>query len=446
MSLPAHLGLRLLVVALLCLAGAVAWTGFAAQASLQREAATSAERIAAQLARQPGLGSAGPVAMPAAPPQPAPALLTILPGICADIQLGVELPRRVCGDWDGLDAAPAWFLEAVTGDAAAAPTIRAIVFRERTIGSVTAWPDPIAAAARVWQRVRLAGGLALALTAATLLLNWLAVMRLVAPAGQIVLGLARLDAARTRSPLPRFAAAEFDRIARACDDLADRLAGAEAARAELMQRLVTVQEEERQALARDLHDAFGQCLAAAGARAAAIELAAPDDREDLRADARGIETVLATMRESLRGALARLELPDLAETGLEDALRGLVADWRAQLRSGPALHLDVAGDLADMPVTVSASLYRIAQELLTNALRHGRPSRIFLRVVRTETGTRTVTLTLDDDGKGDVSRTASGTGRGLVGIRARLAALGGSFTLTGTGSGIRACATVPTAV
>ncbi|MBL7405461.1 ATPase, partial [Escherichia coli] len=154
--------------------GAVAWTGCAAQASLRREAAISADRIAAQLARQPGLGSAGPVAMAAAPPQPAPAILTLLPGICADIQLGVEPPRRVCGDWDGLDAAPAWFRAALAADAALEPTIRAGVYRERAIGSVTSWPDPTAAAARVWQRVRLAGGLALALTAATLLLNWLA--------------------------------------------------------------------------------------------------------------------------------------------------------------------------------------------------------------------------------------------------------------------------------
>ncbi len=235
----------------------------------------SADRIAAQLARQPGLGSAGPAAMPASAPQAAPAIVTLLPGICADIHLGVELPRRFCGDWDGLDAAPAWFRDTLVWEAAAAPTIRAIVYRERTIGSVTAWPDPMASAARLWRRVRLAGGLALGVAAATLLLNWLAVTRLVAPVGRIVHGLENLDAASTRPPLPRFAATEFDRIAHACNALADRLADTEAERAGLMQRLVTVQEEERQALARDLHDAFGQCLAAAGARAAAIELAAP---------------------------------------------------------------------------------------------------------------------------------------------------------------------------
>ncbi len=444
MSLPAHLGLRLLAVALLCLAGAVVWSIWEARTGLRREAATSADRIAAQLARQPGLGSAGPATMPASASQPTPAILTLLPGICADIHLGAEMPRRFCGDWDGLDAAPGWLRTALGWEAEAVPTIRTIVYRERTIGSVAAWPDPMAGAARIWHRVRLAGGLAVVLAAATVLLNWFAVARLVAPAGRIVRGLDDLDAVRIPAPLPRFPAAEFDRIAIACNGLADRLVRADAERADLMQRLVTVQEEERQALARDLHDVFGQCLAAAGARAAAIELAAPPDREDLREDARGIEAIVATMRESLRGALARLELPDLAEVGLASALRGLVADWRAQLRAGPALHLDVTGDLADLPADASASLYRVAQELLTNALRHGRPSRIFLRLDRAGAGARAVTLTLDDDGGGDVARTASAAGRGLVGIRARLAALGGSLSLTGTGSGIRACATVPT--
>lgn len=444
MSLPAHLALRLLVVAMLCLAGAVGWTAWEAHASLRWEAVTSADRIAAQLARQPGLGSAGPAAMPANASQAAPAILTLLPGICADIHLGVELPHRFCGDWDGLDAAPAWFRNMLVWEVDAAPTMRAIMYRERTIGSVTAWPDPMASAARLWRRMRLAGGLAIGLAAATVLLDWLAVTRLVAPAGRIVQGLENLDTIGTRLPLPRFSAAEFDRIALACNALANRLARVEAERAGLMQRLVTVQEEERQALARDLHDAFGQCLAAAGARAAAIEQAAPPEYKDLREDARGIEDIIATMRESLRGALARLELPNLADVGLEGALRGLIANWQGQFRSGPALHLDVTGDLAGVPANVSASLYRIAQELLTNALRHGRPSRVFLRLDRSEAGARTVTLTLDDDGGGDVPQMASQTGRGLVGIRARLTALGGSLSLTGTGSGIRACASVPT--
>ncbi|PXW66455.1 histidine kinase [Methylobacterium sp. B4] len=447
MSLPAHLALRLSIVTLLCLAGAVAWTLWEARTGLREEAAVSAGRIAAQLARQPGLGSVGPAALPISEPQAEPTVLMILPGICAEIRLGAEAPRRLCGDWDGLGSAPAWLAGALSAEAGTAPVIREIVYRGRSLGQVAAWPDPVAAAGRAWRQVRFASGLALSLAGTTAILGWLCAARLVAPAGRIVQGLDGIEAGRSPPALPRFGAVEFDRIATAFNALGERLARTEGERAELLQRLVQVQEEERQSLARDLHDAFGQCLAAAGALAAAIEAGAPADREDLRADAVGIEAILGSMRESLRGALARLELPDLAGIGLSEGLRGLVLDWQARLRAGPSLHLDVAGDCAGLSAQASASLYRIAQELLTNALRHGRPSRVFLRLQGAEPGGRAVSLTVDDDGGGDVASTggASGhaCGRGLAGIRARLAALGGRLSLTGNGSGIRACATVP---
>ncbi len=307
----------------------------------------SADRIAAQLARQPGLGSAGPAAMPASAPQAAPAIVTLLPGICADIHLGVELPRRFCGDWDGLDAAPAWFREALVREAAAAPTIRRSCIVNAPSAVSRHGPIRWASAARLWRRTRLAGGLALGLAAATLLLNWLTVTRLVARLGGSCTGWKTSiwpASARRCQALPPPSSTGLPGPATPSPTglpTLRRARGPDAA-------LVTVQEEERQALARDLHDAFGQCLAAAGARAAAIELAAPPERDDLREDAQGIEAIIATMRESLRGALARLELPDLAEAGLEEALRGLVADWRGQTQVRAGLHLDVRGDLSDI--------------------------------------------------------------------------------------------------
>ena len=201
MTLPSHLGLRHLAVALLCLGAAVAWTVREARTNLRTEVGISADRIAALFARQPGLGSAGPTAIPAAP-QAAPTYLAILPGICAEIRLAAEAPHRSCGDWDGLDAAPRWFRAVLAGGAEAAPTIRDIVYRERAIGSVVAWPDPIAAAARLWRQVRVAGGLAVTLAAAMALLGWFTTARLVAPASRIVEGLEGLDAATSRPPLP----------------------------------------------------------------------------------------------------------------------------------------------------------------------------------------------------------------------------------------------------
>ncbi len=235
----------------------------------------SADRIAAQLARQPGLGSAGPSAMPPSAPQAAPAIVTLLRAsaptfisawncpVASAVTGTASMPplrgsamvssRRPMPSHDPGDRCTANALSAVSRHGPIRWHQRLVSGGARA--SQADWPS-------VWRR-------------RTLLLNWLAVTRLVAPVGRIVHGLENLDAAGTRPPLPRFAATEFDRIARACNALASRLALTEAERAGLVQRLVTVQEEERKALARDLHDAFGQCLAAAGARAAAIELAAP---------------------------------------------------------------------------------------------------------------------------------------------------------------------------
>lgn len=442
MSLPAHLAVRLALVTLLCLCGAAVWSLREAGAGLRAEATISAERIAVQFERQPGLGSAGPTVRFPAEPTGAPALLTLLPGICAEIRLLTEAPRRVCAEWDGLDAPPRWLPSELASDRDADPVERVIRYRGRAIGSVAAWPDPDAAASRIWRHLKLSGGLALAIAGVASALGWIVTAGLVAPVSQIVRRLEGIDAGAGRAALPRFAAREFDRIALACNGLASRLAAAEAERVDLLRRLVAVQEDERQVLARDLHDAFGQSLAAVGARAMAIEAGAPPDREDLREDARGIEAVAAAMRATLREALGRLELPDLAEIGVADALRDLVSEWQGHVRAGPQLHLDTVGDLSGLSPEASAGLYRIAQELLTNAVRHGRPSRVFLRL---ETGSGAASLTVDDDGGGDASRAARAPGRGLTGIRARLAALGGELSLTGTGSGLRARAVVPLA-
>jgi signal transduction histidine kinase len=275
---------------------------------------------------------------------------------------------------------------------------------------------------------------------AAMLLVGLAAGRLLAPAGRIVEGLRALEAGRAGARLPAFRSGEFDRIAAAFNAMAERLARTEAERRALTLRLFQVQEEERRALARDLHDEFGQCLTATGALAEAVAAGA-EDRPDLRADALAIGRTAARMMEALRGALARLEPPEIEDLGLEGSLRALVAGWTAKGRP-TEFHIDVAGDLADLPPATAVSLYRIAQEFLTNAVRHGRPGRVFVRVRRGQAD-RSVTLVVDDDGGGDAGRAAASPGRGLLGVRERLAALGGSLSLTGTGSGLRACAIVP---
>jgi two-component system, NarL family, sensor histidine kinase UhpB len=208
-------------------------------------------------------------------------------------------------------------------------------------------------------------------------------------------------------------------------------------------RLFQVQEEERRALARDLHDEFGQCLTATGALAASIEAGAAADRRDLAEDARAIARITGRMMASLRGALVRLRSQDLDELGLQGSLAQLVAGWNARSAPGAAFHLDVAGNLASVPEEAAVSVYRIAQECLTSAARHGKPRDVRLRVERVAGGGEAVALSVEDDGGGRPARIDTSSGHGILGIRERIAALGGSLLIEQAAHGVRVAAIIP---
>ncbi|WP_019906917.1 histidine kinase [Methylobacterium sp. 77] len=447
MSLLSRLLLRFLMVAALCLAGTAAWIVRETQDGLTGEAATSAARVAAQLARQPGLGSADlGQRLPGQDWQAMPTILTIVPGICVEIAIQAEARQRLCNGWDGVgDPAPAWFrsLFDMTFDSSA-PILRSIDYRGRSIGTVGAFAEREAASTRAWRQVRLTVGIAAAMALATALLTALAARPLLTPVGAIVAGLHGLERGNEVGPLPRFGIREFDRIAGAFDAMAARLRASRDEAAALTLRLFQVQEDERRILARDLHDEFGQCLTAAASLAEAVEMGAGEDRPDLAGDAQAIGRITDRMMATLKSALSRLQPPDLDEIGFEGSLRGLVAGWNLHRREAARFRIDVAGDFAGMPAQAALGLYRVAQELLTNAVRHGRPSRVILRISREENGHQPVTLVVDDDGGGDPASIDTRTGRGLLFIRERIAALGGTLSIGASAGGIRACAVVPT--
>jgi signal transduction histidine kinase len=220
------------------------------------------------------------------------------------------------------------------------------------------------------------------------------------------------------------------------------LAETTAQRLELTNRLFQVQEEERRALARDLHDEFGQCLAGVGALAAAIEAGATDHPE-LVQDARSIAAVTKRMTATLKGALARLRSQEVDELGLEASLAQLVAGWNVNTAPEAVFHLDIVGNLADLPLSITLSIYRIAQECLTNAARHGKPHDVRLHVERLEAGDGAVSVSVEDDGGGSPSRLNGATGFGILGIRERVAALGGRLSIGHAGKGVRVSAFIP---
>jgi signal transduction histidine kinase len=262
------------------------------------------------------------------------------------------------------------------------------------------------------------------------------------PARNIVAGLKRLEDGDFSHRLPAYRTAEFNEISRAVNVLSARLSETTAQRVALTNRLFQVQEEERRALARDLHDEFGQCLAAVGALATVIEMESRAERPDLAQDARSIIETAKRMTGTLRGALARLRSQEVEELGLEASLAQLVAGWNVQSAPQATFHLDVKGDLAEVPRATAQNIYRIAQECLTNAARHGSPQDVRLQVERVDAA---VALSVEDDGGGSPAKLSGTSGYGLLGIRERIDALGGSLSIGPAPRGLRVAAVIPLA-
>jgi signal transduction histidine kinase len=198
-----------------------------------------------------------------------------------------------------------------------------------------------------------------------------------------------------------------------------------------------------------LHDEFGQSLTAIAAQAAAAAHTAEHECPPLYEECRGISRTTEAMMATLRGALVRLRPPDIEELGLTLSLESLVASWNGFEKGRTRFDFAIAGPVDELPQSVCASLYRIAQEAITNAAKHAHARRVQLRL---EAGNAETVLTVEDDGEAKESDKASDRGddpapkasMGLLGMQERVASLGGTlrFERQATG-GARLVATIP---
>lgn len=191
------------------------------------------------------------------------------------------------------------------------------------------------------------------------------------------------------------------------------------------QRLLTVQEDERRTLSRELHDDVGQSITA-------IKLAATSLTDDALASDRAVrreilDEVIAIADQTvlkLRNLSLLLRPPQLDSLGLEAALRGQAALLSRNSRI--AIRLEVAPMDARLPAAAELACFRIAQEALTNIARHADATHVEVEVEITETeGGEALLLRVSDDGRG-IDPTRPG-GLGLLTMRERATQLGGTL-------------------
>jgi len=297
-------------------------------------------------------------------------------------------------------------------------------------------PDFDSEAAQVWRQLRNL----LAITAGVLLINVLVyrpVRRALAPTDEILQVLGRMEAGDLGVRMPSFELVELSRIAGVFNHMAERLQQTRAEQQRLAQRLLDVREDERRHLARELHDELGQCLASINAEAAYAGELARERLPALQPCAEAIARTTAHMMEVLQQILHRLRPIGLEEFGLAASLGQMVGDWERRSRGQCSYRLDIAGDVGELPDNLNVNLYRIVQESLTNAAKHGLASRVDVRLRRDPSGA--VSLTVEDDGAAAVaSRGARAGGFGLIGMHERVQALGGTLeVLPRTPCGVR---------
>ncbi len=177
--------------------------------------------------------------------------------------------------------------------------------------------------------------------------------------------------------------------------------------------------EERVRLARDIHDGLGHHLTALNVQLqAAARLLERDPARAAAAIATSREVAQAALDE-VRQSVAAMRRTPLDGQSLPDALATLAAEFarRAELRA----ELDVRGAPVELPPAAAQTLYRAAQEGLTNAQKHGAARSVRLRL---DYGPQTVALGVEDDG---AAAGPSGPGFGLAGLRERAEQLGGSL-------------------
>ncbi len=194
---------------------------------------------------------------------------------------------------------------------------------------------------------------------------------------------------------------------------------------DLSQRLILVQESERRALARELHDEFGQSCTAIRAEAGYILHAGSGDQAAVSASAERIAGTAANLYELVRGMLVRLRPPALDSLGLESALQELCESWEEQ--TGIACGFfpyDVPSPVDD---SASVALFRLIQEALTNVARHAHASQVRIEL-RAAPDRRRLSLSIQDDGSGMPDAEASRAGFGIIGMRERVTALNGDIS------------------
>jgi len=251
---------------------------------------------------------------------------------------------------------------------------------------------------------------------AILVINLLLLRRAFGPLGRLTSVMSDVELLQPGRRVPVYGQeAEIVELTRAFNEMLGRL---EAEQQDSVRRSLEAQESERHRVARELHDEVGQSLTAVMLQLDRVsQLASGELREEM-AEAR---EVTRSSLEDVRAIATRLRPEALDDLGLPSALAALTD--RVAERTGVRIERRFARQVPDLTPERELVCYRIAQEAVTNALRHSEASTIAVELSATGA---TLTLTVTDDGKG---LEGEAPGSGIQGMRERALIVGAKLQI-----------------
>ncbi|MGY3468992.1 two-component system sensor histidine kinase UhpB [Bradyrhizobium sp. LM6.11] len=312
---------------------------------------------------------------------------------------------------------------------------------------ITSHPDD--EIAEIWDAIvtQLEVGSGIALALFLVMMN--VVGRALAPLQSLADVMAELEDGRYQARVTPGGAPELAAICTKLNHLAATLSEAVEDKRRLAERAVSLQDVERKEIARELHDEFGPYLFSLRAHASALAKQA-DGRapsaEAVRKHGSAMMEQINALQQFNRRVLERLRPVGLAELGLRQALESLSRLWRES-------HPDVAIETVISPAlgvtgeTADLTIYRIVQEALTNVFRHAGATSVNVLIEPVEQaaadGRGCARVRVSDNGRG--MEPGHKLGFGLVGMRERILALGGTLNVVSGDGGLTVEALVPTA-
>jgi two-component system sensor histidine kinase UhpB len=319
----------------------------------------------------------------------------------------------------------------------------------RSLGFLVITSHPTDEIAEIWDGIVTQIEVGSAIAAALLLMTMMIVNRALAPIKSLADGMSSIEAGRYDTRVTPGGSPELAAICGKLNHLASVLETTVEDKRRLAERVVSLQDVERKEIARDLHDEFGPYLFALRAHASSLTRLADTPSPDLDALRKHIGAMsdqVNALQQSNRRVLERLRPVGLAEFGLADALAALMRLWR-QTYPDVVIETSISPELEARGETADLTIYRIIQEALTNVFRHARATRVDVRVEPAATrsagaaGTEAIMVSVSDNGAGLPADHKQGFG--MLGMRERVLALGGSMTVASTNHGVTVEALVP---